>query len=180
MTKAVSITVEKIFERNGMYNIKAQDGEWYGYGKVRPTFSEGDEIEFEFKMNGKYMNVDTKTVQVTGQRERTSAPRTRPTEVMSKDDYWSRKEANDQLTQREIRHQASRNAAIAWMDVLMKNNVIPFPAKGDKLDIAEGYLTQFTDMFIAATIGARTKDDASYGLVTAEDFVDDEINLDVD
>ena len=55
--------------------------------------------------------------------------------------------------------------------MLLQNGVLPLTTKGkDKLEIIEGYVDLYTNQFITAAIGARTRDDSYYGVVTAEDL----------
>lgn len=86
-----------------------------------------------------------------GQQQRSAPPR-QATGGDSKDDYWKKKEQTDKLTQRAIQQQSARNSAIAFMDVLFKNEAVKLPAKqGDKMDAALALLDELTARFIDAT-----------------------------
>lgn len=86
-----------------------------------------------------------------GQPQRSAPPR-QATGGDSKDDYWKKKEQTDKLTQRAIQQQSARNSAIAFMDVLFKNEAVKLPAKqGDKMDAALALLDELTARFIDAT-----------------------------
>jgi hypothetical protein len=53
--------VEKILPKQTstgktMYNIKLDDGNWYGHGMKPPIFQEGCQIQFTVEQNGQYLN----------------------------------------------------------------------------------------------------------------------------
>ena len=86
-----------------------------------------------------------------GQQQRAPAPR-QAAGGDGKDAYWDNKAKTDKLTQRAIQHQSARNSAIAFMDVLFKNEAVKLPAKqADKMDAALSLLDSLTAQFIAAT-----------------------------
>lgn len=88
-----------------------------------------------------------------GQQQRSAPPR-QAAGGDSKDDYWKKKEKTDKLTQRAIQHQSARNSAIAFLDVLFKNEAVKLPAKqSDKFDAALALLDELTAKFIEATRG---------------------------
>lgn len=65
-----------------------------------------------------------------------------------KDDYWARKEERDVEVQKAIQYQASRNAAIATLDILLKAEAVKLPAKqADKYDAALALLDTLTERF---------------------------------
>ena len=71
---------------------------------------------------------------------------------MSKDDYWARKEERDIETQKKIQYQASRNTAIAALDVLLKAEAVKLPAKqADKYDAALALIDELTEHFQQGT-----------------------------
>lgn len=64
MNERVKGIVEKINENaSGYFGVKMGET-WYGAGKFAPKFNEGDEVSFTFSMNGKYANMDFKSVEV--------------------------------------------------------------------------------------------------------------------
>lgn len=88
-----------------------------------------------------------------GQQQRSAPPR-QAAGGDSKDEYWKKKEKTDKLTQRVIQHQSARNSAIAFLDVLFKNEAVKLPAKqSDKFDAALALLDELTAKFIEATRG---------------------------
>lgn len=88
-----------------------------------------------------------------GQQQRSAPPR-QAAGSDAKDEYWKKKEKTDKLTQRVIQHQSARNSAIAFLDVLFKNEAVKLPAKqSDKFDAALALLDELTAKFIEATRG---------------------------
>lgn len=71
---------------------------------------------------------------------------------LSKDDYWSRKEERDLVVQQNIQFQASRNAAIAALDSMLKVEAVKLPAKqADKYDAYLELLDTLTERFNGQT-----------------------------
>lgn len=155
--ETVQVNVQKIIKRNDRYSF-VEDGEWYGLGWDAPTFGEGDTIQFDYERNGKYKNVVKGTVQVISQGEapkQTSKPKSSGT--MTRDEYWAEKAEGDKLTQREIRMQASRNAAIEFMKLALEQGALPLGNKkaADKEEVLLEYLKLYTRQFFVETVAAR-------------------------
>lgn len=179
MSNVVEGKVEVLMQNKGKFwTIKMDDGQWYGCGKERPKFDKGDTIRFETVTNGRYLNVNEETVEVVTDAPAprrspapTSAPKKFSTE-MSKDDYWRRKEERDLSkdevhagVQKEIRLQASRNAAIELMSVAIQAGLLPDVVeekkkKGTRFDILLTYVDKLTQKFYneTAAISAVAKD----------------------
>jgi hypothetical protein len=69
---------------------------------------------------------------------------------MSKDDYWKLKDEKDEGKQATIQYQASRNSAIALLDVLVKNNLVKLPPESkmaDRYDATLALLETLTAKF---------------------------------
>lgn len=133
-----------------MWNVSV-DGERYGYGKNKPNFSEGDNITFDIKLNGKYKNILGNTVEVTK-----GAPATKASAGSAdKNSYWEAKEQRDIGIQQGIQQQSARNAAIAFIVPLATAGVIKLPAKAeDKLAAVASLVDEFTDRYFLATSAA--------------------------
>lgn len=76
------ITSKEVGQNNNlMYSLcieeEGREDEWYGYGWNEPDFTEGAEIEFDIEWNGKYPNVDNKSLNVLqdGEPKRQSSSR---------------------------------------------------------------------------------------------------------
>lgn len=99
---------------------------------------------------------------------------------ISKDDYWSRKEERDIVVQQHIQYQASRNAAIAALESMLRVEAVKLPAKqADKYDAYLALLDTLTEQFNQQTTdlgsgggsqrGGRDDEDNP----DADDFPDD-------
>lgn len=178
MSDMVTGVVEKIAGPNkgGYYAIKLADNDvWYGAGKYPPKVKERQTIEFEAIENGDFFNANTKTIKVVG------APSVVPTTATvvtstknAKDDYWRRREeadvedrayrrAQSLATQNEIRVQASRNAAIEFLGVLLAHNLIEIPPSANKKTsqarATKLTLDKFTQEFYDDTLAINKKVD---------------------
>ena len=179
-----TVTVQRLHQNGKMHSFMDTDEKWWGMGITKPKFDEGDTISFEYEKNGKFANVDPKSVEIDAEAD-VSAEVNKPKPKSSyaqKDDYWVQKAELDVLTQREIRWVGSRNSALALMDLLIKNDIIPLAkAKGDKEEVFMQYLNSYTQSFYAETTAARDITDAqalSESLMTTQDtggLVDDDL-----
>lgn len=170
----------------GFFNIKLEGHDKpYSFGKEKPKCDKGDLVEFEYKVNEKgYPNAVVRTLKlVSGQAEKEvphTAPTTQPTKAavstgpMSKDDYWRRKEERDlakeakfdsqrEVTQNEIRHQAARNAAIEFLDMVFKNGLDDTVINGIRdskspLVSAKKFLDKITEEFYEDTVAINKTD----------------------
>src|SRR4030066_604800 len=158
--------VVEVVKKNdmGYWSIKTSDGQWFGTGKMKPTCSEGDEVAFDFSMNGKYSNADLDTLEVLSSDNKVpakkawSGKKNAAGEGAGKSDYWEAKEKRDLSTQKEIRFQASRNAAIEAMGVALANGLITVPEgkkEGDKMKVFLTYVDKITDRFNSAALAVH-------------------------
>lgn len=160
----------------GFYSVKI-DGhdKSFGMGKKAPSCKVGDVVELNYKLNTKgYPEADFKSLRVVSAQQ--AAFNASPKQLvdaavkyaanpaskeMSKDDYWRRREERDVMTQNEIRLQASRNSAVAFMDFLVKNGLMEIPtptAKNrTKADSAKLFLDKLTDQFYKDTVAVNEK-----------------------
>lgn len=131
----------------------------YGHGFNEPKCREGDQIEFNIDWNGQYKNVNVQSLRVLNQgggQQGGQAPaqRAAPQQGYKKpagggrEKYWEDKAKDDKARQACIEHQSSRNAAIALLDVLMREEAVKLPAKASgKLDAALALVDELTDKF---------------------------------
>jgi len=156
-TDEVQIVVSRVLERNGYWNVLSDDDVWYGLGKKEPNFDKGATIQFEYSENGKYKNVEGR-VNVISNAEAPTRRKATASDIMTKDDYWRRKEENDIFTQREIRWQASRNAALEFMKMAFSVDALPLSKKGaDKEELLNEYLNTYTQQFYTDTFAIRER-----------------------
>lgn len=65
-----------------------------------------------------------------------------------KDNYWEEKAKRDVVVQRQIQHQASRNAAIALVTGALTNGAVSLPTKkGDQLDAIIALVDEITERY---------------------------------
>lgn len=120
------------------------DKSYFNLGEKTPSFSEGNTVSFDGAPGKRVGNVDVKSpVTVVGEQAVNTESyqmggAKRSVEVMTKDQYWSNREANDVKVQKVIQVQAARNAAIATMSVIFD------PSK----ETAEEYINRWTDIFL--------------------------------
>jgi hypothetical protein len=144
----------------GYYFLKT-NGTTYGFFKTDPKCHTGDVVEFVATQNDKGYWNGKGNVTNHGQPAApvmTSAPaiptQRAPSNTLSKDDYWVNREARDLDTQKRIQFQASRNASIAFVDLLLKYDAVQFAAKStkeNKADAIEGLVNHYTMEFNDAT-----------------------------
>lgn len=148
--------VEKIHtNKAGFYNCVI-DGSWYGCGKDRPSFSEGDYINFTFTRRGNFMNMDMNSVQkkegsVQQSPSIANAAKSAGGAGSSKE-YWENKEARDANVQAAIHWQSSRSNAIAAVQAMVQAEVVKMPsAQGKKYDVFMSLVDEVTERYFADT-----------------------------
>jgi hypothetical protein len=164
--------------RGKAYNLQMDSGDWFGYGFEQPNFGEGSEVCFDVDWNGQYGNVRKGSLQVLsgggnqgggyqqnngggyqnsqgnrggntgGGRGGQSHGGSGSRKSGGRDQYWEDKAKRDVVVQRQIQFQASRNAAIAAVDIALKNDCLPLPQKkGDRLDAVLAVIAEVTERF---------------------------------
>lgn len=146
---------------------------FFQLGEKSPSFLEGQSLEFsaDAGKRANSFNVDFSSIKVvqgntqtagtpaqvaagnvTPIRQRAGAA-VRTGDIMSKDDYWRRREERDLLTQKRIERQSCRNSAIALASVLY-----------DGVDINEKQLGEFvgnwTEQYLNENDGTPTAEAA--------------------
>lgn len=133
------------------YNVKLNDGNWYGYGFEKPAFDKGADIEFTFTQNGKFSNVDSSTVVIRAAQAARQA--TAPTVVSNSNSYDDRQLA--------ITYQAARKDALQIVEMALAHDAVSLGSKkGDKLDMLETIVHKMTIQFFEDTkiLGKATAD----------------------
>lgn len=111
----------------------------------------------------------------TGQRQ-PQPPARSPGGGMSKDDYWSRKEERDLEVQKAIQYQASRNAAIAVLDVMLKAGAVKLPSKqADQYDAVLAVVDEITAHFNTQTSNLGNAPTPTLGDGYANQQADDDL-----
>lgn len=146
--------VEKITSNKaGYFSIKVGEN-WYGVGKKTPPCNEGSYIKFESTSrtvgDRTYYDADMSTL------EQVAAPVATPekSEVaasLSKDDYWTRKEERDVVTQTKISFQGARNAAIQVATFAFDKGLVAAKKADMNLDLLLSLVDELTVRFAADT-----------------------------
>ena len=122
------------------------DKSYFNLGEKTPSFSEGNTVSFDGAPGKRAGNVDVKSpitvvgeTVVTGEDYKVGGAK-RSVEVMTKDQYWSNREANDVKVQKVIQVQAARNAAIQLLQATGPVAGLP--------DSYEDFINTWTDTFL--------------------------------
>lgn len=108
--------------RGTAYNVKMDNGTWYGHGFNKPSFEKGDNIKFIWKANGNFKNIETDSVEVLA-----AAPAEQKAASPSKSGTdWDAKD-------KRIAYMSARNTAIAAVKAAIELGIFKLPTgKGDK------------------------------------------------
>lgn len=138
MTETVKGVVERINKNaGGFYGVKIGE-DWFGAGKFEPKFSEGDEVSFEYSSNGKYKNMEFKTVTVlekgAGKADRSSSSGSSTAAPTN----WD-------LKDKRITYLASRKDAIELARLAIDKDAIILPTKKqDRLEVIVALVDELT------------------------------------
>lgn len=148
MTQKASGTLESIKKfntaRGAMYSITV-GGDFYGTGSKVPPAKEGDIVEFEFSINGKYRNIDMDTFKVTGTGS------VKPSGGgKSGNSYDDRQDV--------ISRQAALNSALAYLTLASTLEALPIPkANKDRLPALDLLLAKKAAEFYTQNTGVPFK-----------------------
>ena len=153
----------------GSIKLDGQDT-WFSAGKGQPHVQPGDVVQFIYTVNEKgYANVDPSQIMVTGKQappqqggyggnkggykgKKGGGGYKGGGKSTEEKDYWKKKQLHDERNSKRIGMQASRNSAIAFVDVLLKNEAFTLPSKkADRLDVAKALLDEITVQFYNQT-----------------------------
>lgn len=158
-------------EQYGLHSffLKGQDG-LYSLGEHPPTFGVGDSIQFEVNQRGKYLYardivpwIDGGTTESPKLSSEASARSSRASYTASprksfggksqeEKDYWAKKDATNETTQRRIEIQAARNAAIETAKFLWEKELVAKPKKvADQYDAFLALVDQVASDYIKNT-----------------------------
>lgn len=147
-------------------SVKMEDGTWYGAGfdVAKVLFKEGNKIRFVFTEKGIYKNIDLKTVEVLDASEKT-AMKEKPVsseqkisggKTLTRDAYWSGKEAEDKLRSKEIRYEACLQRAIAMVNLLITSGAVSLGSNAKKKsEIIDKAVESYTAKFYTDATNAR-------------------------
>lgn len=150
------------------------NNKYYRTGKVRPTFSDGDSIEFTVNDKG-YIDLNSVTY-VTQERAKPS-PKKVSTSVApranSKDSYWADKEARD--IEKDVRYQnvdvprmtmsASLNVAASVVNSALERDAIGFgnTAKSKRLEMLGDFVEELANRFYIKIVETPDNPPTRYG-----------------
>jgi len=147
MADKKSGVVEKIYENQTSKGLTTYtivvDGERFGTYTSRPPCKQGDAVEFFYKNNGSFNNVDVKTIKKV--MDATPATVTSgPTPSYAK--------RNDDV-QNAITFQAARKDALQFLEILVGQGILDSgtKAKGKQIEVMEAYLDKYTQRFFDDT-----------------------------
>src|SRR3990167_8821426 len=170
MTETVKGKVDRVHKGQKAYSALI-DEVWYGCGFEEPTnFKQGDTVQFVVRRapgrNGKdFLNMELSTLEVldvapvgtmkpakdVGEKVPWKVG-AKSSAAAEKNKYFEEKSVRDLVTQKEIRLQASRNTATAFVDVLLKAGALKLPAKdANKVGVIEAALAHYTELFYNQT-----------------------------
>tara|TARA_R100001082_G_scaffold78608_2_gene46119 strand:+ start:621 stop:1181 length:561 start_codon:yes stop_codon:yes gene_type:complete len=141
-------------------------GTWYGAGfdVSKLPFKEGNTIKFVYTEKGIYKNIDLKSVEVIDASENSNmqpqapSPKQKVTAgaTVTRDSYWSNKEADDKLRSKEIRYEACLQRAIAMVDLLVTSGALTLGANAKKkVEIIDTTVEAYTRKFYDEATEAR-------------------------
>lgn len=146
-----------------MYTIDIA-GTSYGVGKYPPKAAVGDYVEFNYTENGRYKNLDNKSLrkiaEPAGAAEAPLQPA--PSRAAPSGGGNSRymsdeaKTALEMKKQEVISRQAARNSALTFMSLLASQEALPIAAsakKDAKYDALLGILDEITERFYNYSMG---------------------------
>jgi len=117
------------------YSLKLSDGEFYSIGWKKPTYGEGDTVQFVYNMNGKYRNA-TGDVEVISKAEAKPTVATSTTAVTTqkgnREDYWVAKAIKDDEISQRLDIVGSRNTAVNVVKACVELGLLSMPKAKDK------------------------------------------------
>lgn len=150
------------------FALQGQDG-WFNTGMKRPP-AVGTSVEFNEKTNSKgYKEVDgTITIRSDGPVQVASIPTSVGNNGTAKATpsygaggsaaYWDRKEARDIANDTARELGASRNTAIAIIDLALKHEVIKLPAAAKREEFLWTLLDKYTNKLMGKDSGSGSAD----------------------
>lgn len=153
----VQRTFSKQFENGTAYSftLKGQDG-FFSTG-YRPAVEQGKAYEFEYTTDPKgRKSVNLSTLRPWEAGDAVQAPPVRSfarsggfKKDDGKDEYWKNKEARDIQNDRLRELGATRNTAIALVDMMLRNGAVKLPAKeANKEEVIYALVEHYVDVLM--------------------------------
>lgn len=157
MESAQGVVEKMVTNRAGYYNCVI-DNNWYGCGKSRPSFNEGDYIVFTFTRRGNFMNMDMNSVQKKESNVQqgpsvAGVAKSAGGGAQSSKEYWENKEARDERVNASIVWQSSRSAAISATQAMIEAEAVKLPsAQAKKYDVFMSLVDEITERYFYDTM----------------------------
>lgn len=157
-TGVVQRIISKPFKNKTFYSftLSGQDG-FFGTGERKPP-AEGTSVAFEADTNERgYLEVKPKTIQVRtdGVPETASVVKAAGKSAAEKG-YWEGKQERDLRNDQQRELGASRNTAIALIDLMLKHEAVPMPKTANK---REAYLWELLNAYTGRLMGKTNGSD---------------------
>lgn len=164
MSEVVTGKVEKIItteSKDGktIYAVIVGDNRYgfYTNNPARKGVKKGTVVKFRYTEHNGFYNGDFKSLTVVSDGEDEEATVSIPQAAAAKPVQRTGSYGRDSETQAQISRQAARNSAIEWLNVLLAQGAIAFPAKANaalKEQILTAALNHYTELFFRyATTG---------------------------
>lgn len=163
MQGTVGWTGSKAWQDKVFYSFKIDGVEdFFRTGTDNPNVTKGDVVSFGYVNKANKQGVINKEVQAATINKvavasnpaagATPSP-SGTTKAVGKDDYWGRKEATDEVRQKIIAYQASRNASIEMINAALVAGILPLGsgAKDAKFDLYKEMVWKLTQELFADT-----------------------------
>lgn len=147
MADKKSGVVEKIYENQTSKGLTTYtivvDGERFGTYTSRPPCKQGDAVEFFYKNNGSFNNVDVKTIKKVMDATPVTVTSGHPPSYAKRNDD----------VQNAITFQAARKDALQFLEILVGQGILDSgtKAKGKQIEVMEAYLDKYTQRFFDDT-----------------------------
>jgi hypothetical protein len=143
------------------FNLQGVQG-FFRTGNKKPKVEQGQYVIFDAEpgKNGSF-NVDASSISVKAAEAEATGVQVAgggAKASLSKDDYWTRKEERDSVTQARIERQSCRNSSLEFIKILVGQGAVKFTEKtkpADKVDILEQMLDHYTEQFIDDNAGRK-------------------------
>lgn len=155
------------------------NGEWYGAlgnknnEEALALVKENDIVKIEYSVNGNFKNLET--VEVIAENvpvEIAKVKKSLPKDVAKEVEASVQKLADKDL---KITYNGSLKSAIEFVDLLMRNEMLPIPTKkADKADVVYEYVKEYTNRFVRDTYNAQLLANDTEKEIIPEESVDGE------
>jgi hypothetical protein len=159
--------IARVMQRGQATNFVIDDV-WYGAGFDAFAFKEGDTVSFSWVAKGNFKNVTKGSMVAASGAAPSAAP-----QAQSSAPAPAGRPSNTQVA---IQYQASRNAAIAFVELAATLDAVPLPAKkGDRFDALQALVDDVTTSYHIGTDtvvknGGVSFEEMEKPLVNGDDF----------